>query len=90
MQSGLSPRGKREYKGDEITWIIRLVGEGVPALWVAESLGASPETVRDIYRRHTGEPCPSHADFRRVWPGIRKSAALLALHQEFSPGRKSG
>lgn len=56
-------------------------GEGIPSVWVAETIGWNPGSVTRRYPM--GEEATR--EWRAVWLQIRKDPVLLALHRELSP-----
>lgn len=59
---------------------------GVPANWIAETVGMNPTTVRKlIIKRGWRRPGEARRDWSTIWARIRRNPELHALHVEFAP-----
>lgn len=67
----------------EWEWARRALAEGVPAVWVAESVSIGVKGLRKVAGVH-GVSTTS-VGFRSVLGHIRGNPALLKLHEEFQP-----
>lgn len=66
-----------------------LLADGQPAPWVSETLNLAGDRVRELAQAR-----PDHdahiAEWREVWPQIRRHPALLELHRQFAPKGPKG
>lgn len=79
---GIAQGACTEPTPEQVLWLHAMREEGMPAKWVAETIGVKPDTVR---RRH-GMTDSARRDWLKTWSSIRRNPALLALHREFSAG----
>ncbi|MDL5351135.1 hypothetical protein [Microbacterium sp. zg-YB36] len=82
-EAGVPAKPLRRLTAEERDWVMRSRAEGVPAVWIAETL--------DIQGKAVSRLCRNDAEtdvWQQTWPQIFKDAELLKLHQEFSPKKK--
>jgi hypothetical protein len=62
--------------------IVRLLQAEVPVGWIAETVGFSSDTVRDV---RDAEGIPPDVDWKATRIEIQHEPRLFALHLEFAP-----
>lgn len=78
-RAGVAQVPPRALTPEELRWLHAVRAEGMPATWVAETIGVSQDTVR----RRGRMPAGARREWLTAWAGIRHNPTLLALHREF-------
>lgn len=78
---GLMSERTEPYTAEQRAKILQLRSEGMISSWVAEEVGRG----RDNIAKKFPLPPGAKTEWLRAWQAIRRSPAMLALHQELSP-----
>lgn len=73
-------RTNRPMSVEQREWLAKGLAEGVPATWLAETLGIHQSSTTK-YR----EDPQTVQEWNRAWSQIRHNPTLLELHREFAP-----